>query len=541
MLLLTAKEMRLLDAATIESGRVTGELLMERAGAGVAQAMERRYGSPLGLRVLVLCGTGNNGGDGFVAARYLRHRGADVRVGVVGDTGRVRGDALAHLRRLGADGMSVTPLASEADLVKLVATLDQWDFALDALLGTGARGEPQGAIADAVQMLRQLDEAGTRVVAVDLPTGVDADTGAIARRAVRADLTVAFGTPKRGHFLYPGRAFVGALEVVDIGLALDAMRANTFSVELATAPAMAALLPIRDPRAHKGDMGRVLVVGGSVGLTGAVTLCAHAALRAGAGYVEAAVPQSLNDILEAKLTEEITRPMPETAARSLAALALQPIVALLERVNVLAIGPGLSRERESAELARRLVAESPRPLVLDADGLGAFEAHVEALARGGAARVLTPHLGEMARLTGQTAAELEATRIDAAREWAHRWRSVVVLKGAPTVVAAPDGRATVNPTGNPGMATLGMGDVLTGTIAALIGQGLAPYDAARLGTYVHGMAGDIVEGEKGQHGLSASDVLEALPLALMGLAKLRHETSAGAAPADSGVAARAGA
>ena len=313
MHLVTAEEMRRLDRATIEGGHASGETLMERAGAGVVEAMERRYGSLLGLRVLVLCGTGNNGGDGFVAARHLQSRGAEVQVAILGDPARVTGDAHIQLKRLAAGGLSAPGISSETELERLVGSRDQWDFALDALLGTGAQGVPQGIVAAGVQALRDLDDAGTRVVAVDLPTGVDADTGAIARRAVRADLTVTFGAPKRGQFLYPGRAFVGSLEVVDIGLAMDAVPVAALRVSLATASDMAALLPARDPRAHKGSTGRLLVVGGSVGLTGAVALAARAALRSGAGYVQAAVPKSLNDVLEVKLTEEMTLPMPETA------------------------------------------------------------------------------------------------------------------------------------------------------------------------------------------------------------------------------------
>jgi NAD(P)H-hydrate epimerase len=539
MLLVTAEEMRLLDRATIDGGFASGGELMERAGAGVVEAMERRYGSMLGLRVLVLCGAGNNGGDGLVAARYLRARGAEVHAAVLGDLARMKGDALAHLERLTATGSTVASVRAEDELERLVASRDRWDFAVDALLGTGARrathlergagGQPEGMIAAGVEVLRRLDSGGTHVVAVDLPTGVDADTGVIARRTVRADLTATFGFPKRGHFLYPGRAFVGVLEVVDIGLTTAAVGAANLLVSLATAPEMATLLPSRDPRAHKNSVGRVLVVGGSVGLTGAVALAARAALRAGAGYVQAAVPSSLNDVLEVKLTEEMTLPMPETAERTLALAALEPLLARVAAADVVALGSGLSRHREALELARRVVAESERPLVIDADGLNAFEGHADALAHAGAPRVLTPHVGEMRRLTGIDAETIEARRIDLTREWAQRWRSVVVLKGAPTVTAAPDGRTSVNPTGNPGMATAGMGDVLTGVIASLLAQGLEPFDAARLGVYVHGTAGDLVAGERGQYGLVAGDAAEALPLALLGLARLRAESMGSAA------------
>jgi len=477
----------------------------------------------------VLCGPGNNGGDGFVAARVLRERGAEVQVALLGDPARVQGDARLALARLEPAGLAARAVADEAALQALVATRDQWDFAVDALLGTGARGNPEGVIAAGVQALRELDDVGTQVVALDLPTGVHADTGEIARRAVRADLTVTFGAPKRGHFLYPGRAFAGALEVIDIGLA--PAPPESFPIELGTAADMAALLPARDPRAHKGSAGRVLVAGGSVGLTGAVALAGRAALRSGAGYVQVAVPRSLHDVLAIKLTEEMALPLPETPERTLATAALEPLLAQAARAGVLAIGSGLSRHAESAELARRIVADHTGRIVLDADALNAFEGRADLLARGRAERVLTPHLGEMERLTGVEAAALEAGRIDAAREWAGRWRSVVVLKGAPTVTAAPDGRATVNPTGNPGLATAGTGDVLTGVIAGLMAQGLSAYDAARLGVFAHGMAGDLAARGKGQAGLIAGDVIESLPGALLVLARLRAQSLASPAPA----------
>jgi NAD(P)H-hydrate epimerase len=362
---------------------------------------------------------------------------------------------------------------------------------------------------------------------VDLPTGVDADTGAIARRATRADLTVTFGAPKRGHLLHPGRAFAGALEVVDIGLMPVAPDGRAHPFELATAAAMSALLPARDPRAHKNAVGRVLLVGGSVGLTGAVALAARGAARAGAGYVQACVPASLNDVLAAKLTEEMTIPCPETGARAFALDALEPILARAAQADVVALGSGLSRTPEAAELARRLVAQCDRPMVVDADGLNAFAGQARALASERAPRILTPHLGEAERLTGVAAAELEARRFDAAREWAGTLGVVLVVKGAPTVTAAPDGRATVNPTGNPGMATAGTGDVLTGIVAAFVAQGLHPYDAARLGAFVHGAAGDRVAAARGMRGLVASDLVEALP-GVLGELEGRRDAAPGA-------------
>jgi NAD(P)H-hydrate epimerase len=521
MLILTAEAMRRLDQLTIERYGIPGEELMARAGAGVVEALERAYGPMLGLNVIVLCGPGNNGGDGFVTAAVLRARGAQVHVGLAGDPARVKGDALTHLEHLTHDGFPVASLRSSKDLERFVASRPAWDYAIDALLGTGARGEPEGLIGEAVQALRELDERGTRVVAVDLPTGVNADTGAIARRAVRADLTVTFGFPKRGHLLYPGRAFVGTLEVIDIGLAPQAIPSLGVKDELATPHEMAQLIPARNPRAHKGEAGKVLVIGGSVGMTGALALAARAVMRVGAGWAMAAVPASLNDVLEVKLTEELTVPMPETAERSLAVAAIEPLLARAAEVNAVALGPGLSRHADSLELARRLLPRLECPAVVDADGLVAFVGRTDLFAAHGGPLVLTPHLGELSRLTGVSAADLEARRIDAAREWAQRWRVVLLVKGAPTAVASPDGRVTVNPTGNPGMASAGMGDVLTGAIAGLMAQGVPAYEAACLGAYVHGLAGDVAAGVKGQHGLLAGDVLESLPDALVGLWRVR--------------------
>jgi ADP-dependent NAD(P)H-hydrate dehydratase / NAD(P)H-hydrate epimerase len=522
MRLVTAEEVRRLDRATIERG-TAGVELMERAGAGVAAAIERQFGPVLGLRVLVLCGTGNNGGDGFVAARSLAARGAEVHVGILGPRDRVRGDARSQLERMEAAGVRGHLIADAAGLDGLRAARDVWDFAIDALLGTGARGEPEGLMAEGVEILRQLDDAGTRVIAVDLPTGVDTDTGAIARRAVRADLTVTFSFPKRGHWLYPARAFVGALEVVDIGL-VDRAGADDDPerrLEISYRPEMADRLPLRPPLAHKGSVGRVLLVGGSVGLTGAIALAARAASRTGAGYVRAAVPKSLNDILEIKLTEEMTVPVAETRRRSLSLAALPDLLELVKQSDVVALGSGMSRDSDSAELARQLAARARIPMVIDADGLHAFAGRRPAKEREPAPRIVTPHVGEMSRLTGLDPAAIERDRIEVARKWSAIWGVVVVLKGAPTVTARPDGHATVNTSGGPALATAGTGDVLCGMLAALVGQGLAPYDAARLGVYLHGLAADGMAEARGVLGLTAGDLLDRIPLVLGGLARDR--------------------
>ena len=531
MRLVTADEMRRLDRATIDGAHATGHALMERAGLGVAAAIERRYGSTLGLRVLVLCGPGNNGGDGFVIARALRARGAEVHAGLIGSVNRLPADARAHHDTMIAAGIEPFVIATEADLRTFVSRRDPWDFAVDALLGTGARGGLEGVIAAAVQELRDLDDAGTSVIAVDLPTGVNADTGEIARRTVRADLTVTFGHPKRAHWLYPARAFAGAVEVVDIGLveSFGPEDDPARHTEVATARAMAELAPRREPRAHKGSVGRVLVIGGAAGLTGAVSLAAHAATRAGAGYVIAAVPESLQDILATKLTGEMTLALPETSARTLSAAGVTALAGHAQQAHAVALGNGMSRDPESLDLARTLAARIETPMVIDADGLNAFAGRADLPAglrppAGDAARILTPHLGEMARLTGLDPEAIELDRIECARAWAQRWRSVVVLKGAPTVTASPTGHTTVNGSGNPGLATAGTGDVLCGVIAAFVAQGLTAYDAARLGVFVHGRAADRIAAARGQLGMSAGDVLEEIPATLHELAAQRGET-----------------
>src|SRR6185436_14799842 len=494
MQLLTAAEMRAVDEATIAAG-TPGEVLMERAGQGVAGALEHAWGSPLALRVLVLAGPGNNGGDGFVAARAMpeRYEAAGPRAAFVAD---------------------------EAALAACISERDQWDHVIDALLGTGARGEPRGLVAAACRQANALRARGARVLAVDLPTGVSSDDGRASADAVHADRTVTFAHPKRGHYLWPGRALRGELEVVDIG-ALPPQRAGITPATLATPRELARLVPARDARAHKGSVGSALVIGGAPGMTGAVVLAARAAARSGAGYVRAAVPMSLQDTVAAQLVGPMVFGFGEDVGRSLTSSALPALLEESARADAVALGGGLSRDPYAAALARELATRLPKPLVLDADALWALspaeDRLVPALRLAPAPRVLTPHLGEMSRLTGRDAGDLEARRIDAARGWAQRWGAVVVMKGAPTVVAAPDGRASVNPTGTPALATAGTGDVLAGVLVALLAQGLAPFDAARLAVWVHGRAGELAGEEMGVPGTIASDVVEKLPRALSAL------------------------
>ncbi|MEO5988260.1 MAG: NAD(P)H-hydrate dehydratase [Candidatus Eisenbacteria bacterium] len=516
MRVLTAAQMRAVDQATIEAGHAAGDVLMERAGQGVADALERHFGSPLALHVLVLCGAGNNGGDGFVAARHLHARGAVVRVGLLAAAERVRGDARLHLSRLESAGVGFE-VCDTREALELLVHSRTWEHAIDALLGTGASGEPHGLIAAACEALNRLRSRHVRVTAVDLPTGVDADTGAVSQKSVQADLTVTFGAAKRGHVLYPGRAWRGELEVVDIGLLPTALEGAS-GVTLAHPRMLAGLLARRNPRAHKGDAGRVVIVGGSAGMTGAVVLAAQAASRAGAGYVRVCAPASVQDVLAAHLVEQMVVPCGEDQRRALTTSALPQLRAEAARADAVVLGPGFSRHPYALELVREVLPHLDLPVVVDADALFALSPaaqHLKSACAGDThARILTPHVLEMERLTGVPSAEIEARRIDIASEWGRRWGCIVVLKGAPTVITEPSGRTCVNPTGNAGMATAGMGDVLAGAIGALLAQGLPAYEAACLGVFAHGWAGDLAQQELGETGLVARDVVERLPRTL---------------------------
>ncbi len=513
MFLLTAAEMRAVDEATVAAGTPVATL-MDRAGRGVAAAIERVFGPPLAWRVVVFAGGGHNGGDGLVAARALAERGAVVTVIVC--AARLAPATQDVLASLEGTRVRVQHASDDAAFDACVAGLEACDLVIDALLGTGAQGAPRGTIARACGTIAAWRARGVRVVAVDLPTGVSSDDGTASDDAVHADLTVTLGEPRRGHWLWPGRAHRGTLELVDIGL-VSAATAGLAPVLLATPESLAGLVPVRDPRSHKTRNGRALVVGGSPGLTGALVLAARGALRSGAGYVRVAGPTSLVDTLAAHLVEAMVVGCGEDDQRTLTTSALPRVLDEAARADAVAVGNGLSTRPRAATLVRELATHLDRPLVLDADALTALapaaEQLVPALRLAPAPRVLTPHLGEMSRLTGQTTDELEARRIDAAHGWAMRWGVTLVLKGAPTVVAAADGRVSVNPTGGPELATAGTGDVLTGVIVSLLAQGLEPFAAARLAVHVHGRAGELAAARVGALGVTASDVAESLPAA----------------------------
>ena len=514
MHLVTSRQMANIDQRTIEEHGIPGIDLMRRAGRAVVNELVDRSGNMIDDTAAILCGSGNNGGDGFVVAKYLDDLGAKPTVWVLADPAKIRGDARLALDEWTGSGGEITVLSTDDEVKTAAESWRTMDFLVDAMLGTGLSGEVRGVIHTAIEEI-----AGLRlpIVAIDIPSGVSGDTGEVLGIAVKASLTVTFGLPKVGQAFYPGKRHCGTLTVRDIGLAPEAVESEAGDISLTGQSDAASWLPERAPEAHKGDAGKALIVAGSVGMTGAAALAGESAMRAGAGLVYLACPESLNDILEAKLTEVITLPVPEVRKpRCLSTRALGEIVRRADGMNALAIGPGLGRHRETMELVRRFAARCEAPLVIDADGLFALD---PALCPVACPVVLTPHYGEFARLFRKEIADVAARPLEHCREAAGVTGATILLKGAPTVVCGPSGECWVNPTGNPGMATAGSGDVLTGLITGLIAQGVEPERAARLGAYLHGAAGDDARDELGVYGMLAGDILRHLPTAMRKIAR----------------------
>lgn len=517
MKLATAAELREMDRKAGEAYGVSEIALMENAGAAVAESVEALLDGCAGKKICIFAGAGNNGGDGFVAARHLMARGGQVKVFLLGDAAKLPAAAQANLEILQRMDAPVRQIAGERDWDKAKIAAAFADCIVDALLGTGVRGELRP---EAKRLVRLVNEARRPVVAVDLPSGVQADTGAVFSEAIRADRTVTFALAKPGLFFYPGAAHAGEISVHPIGMPKDLLESAHIKQNLADTTSVKRLLPERPPHIHKGEAGKVLVVAGSRGMTGAAVLASQAALRGGAGVVTLAAAESLHDILEVKLTEVMTRPLPEAKPGVLGPQALEELLALASGYGVAVVGPGLGRDAATARLVREFVAAADCRFVIDADALHAFDGDAEALRAAKQPPVLTPHLGEMAALLGVSVAEIECDLLAAARRAAGELRAVVTLKSARTVVARPEGDAFVNALGNAGMATAGAGDVLAGAIASLWAQGCDGFHAAVAGVHLHSLAGDLAAG-RGMEGLVAGDIARELPAARQSAAAVR--------------------
>jgi NAD(P)H-hydrate epimerase len=500
---LTPEEAAALDRETQARGVAAADL-MERAGRAVARAARELAGGAYGRRAVVVCGKGNNGGDGLVAARHLARWGLRTTVVLLEDAGELREPAASNARRL-AEAPGVR--ARSFDERALARELDRADVAVDAIFGTGFRGMPEDEWAAAIAAL---NACGAPVVAVDIPSGVHGGTGAVEGEAVRADLTVTFGAAKLGAVLLPGAEHAGVVRVVDIGFPQDLVRARAWLTEPQD---VAGWLPSRDADTHKRASGVLVVVAGSGSMTGAPKLIATAAGRLGAGLVTVAAPAPAIGAIQADLREPTFLPLPATEAGTVAEDAVDLVVERLAGADALALGPGLTTDARTVTFVRALVRRSPVPLVLDADGLNAFAGDPAALRERDAPAVLTPHVGEFGRLTGVKAGDLDADRPGHVRALAEQTDAVVLLKGSRTVIAEPGGTLSVNLTGSPVLATAGTGDVLTGMVGALLARGLAPSEAAAAGAHLHGLAG-LLAGRELAEGTLAGDVADRIPEAV---------------------------
>ena len=486
--------MRATDRWAIEERGIPGLELMERAGEGLARVIA--HAVPAGP-IAVVCGKGNNGGDGLVAARLLRRAGRDVDVLAVWDPAELRGDAAAQLRTLPGpppEPYAAGRLAGAAGIV-------------DALLGTGAGGAPRDP---AAHVIGDILAASGRVVAADVPSGVDASTGEVPGPAVRAAVTATFHRAKPGLWIAPGKEHAGRVEVIDIGIGPGAPGEASAGL---IRPDVLDDVPRRGAASTKFTSGVVLVLGGSRGLTGAPAMAALSAMRAGAGYVQVAAPAGLEPSLALKLLEAMVVALPEDDG-ALGPAAADAALAAIERADAVVLGPGLGRAPGTQELVRRLAGRVDAPLVVDADGLNALVGHLDVVRERSWPTVLTPHAGELGRLLEVESAEIERARLRHARAAAERAGAHVVLKGDDTLVAAPAGHVAVSPGGAPALATAGTGDVLAGLTGAMLAKGLAPGHAACAAVLAHVLAGRAAAAPHGPDGVIASDVIAALPAAL---------------------------
>lgn len=509
MKVVTSQEMREIDRITIEDYGIPGMVLMERAGLAVALKVKELYPDK---KVVVLCGGGNNGGDGLVAARNLHNWGFKVNVLVFAKKNALSPDCNTQYQIAKKIGI---PMEFRKDLNGRDI---HGAVVVDSIFGTGISRPVKGSLAGVFAFI---NDSEVPVVAVDIPSGISSDTGEILGEAIRADCTVTFGLAKRGHFLYPGAEYAGRLFVEDIGFPAKLLASEKINVELIDRKMVSGLIPPRPGYSHKGDYGHVLVIAGSKGKTGAALMAAKASLRSGSGLVTLAVPESLMDVFQGRVTEEMTLPLPDGGSGMISSKAIDVILNFAaQKIDVIAIGPGIGVSNDTEKVVTELIRKSTIPLVIDADGINSMALSIERRALSEILRkakspiILTPHPGEMARLLKQSAVSSRQSakdRINTAISFSKETGTYVVLKGVPTIVAEPEGRAFINTTGNPGMATAGSGDVLTGVIASLLGQGLNPAGASLLGVYLHGMAGDMAAKGKGEHALIATDIIDSLP------------------------------
>jgi NAD(P)H-hydrate epimerase len=511
MLVLSAKEMSELDRQTIQEVGIPGIVLMENAAQGAAAYFLRVVPDLVDRRITVVAGSGNNAGDGFALARIYHSKGAQVNVVCLRSPLKLSGDALTNFTTLEKIGIPVTVWQEEKDFDAQWEPVRKSGAIIDAILGTGLKSEVKGLYRDIIESINGLN---VPVLAVDIPSGLDATTGLPLGTAVKATATATFGFLKIGHLIERGAELAGQVEVIDIGIPPGLVHSAGIQRYWLTSQLLSSWIEPRDPMTHKGRAGHLCVLSGSRGKTGAAALVCLGAARAGAGLVTLFIPESLNPILEVKLTEAMTFPIAETPEKTSASAALDQILDFLKGKQALAMGPGISTNEDTATLVKELLVKARCPIVLDADAITAVSEDPAILRKAEVPLVLTPHPGEMARICHCPVSDIQGNRLESASRLSREYGVVLVLKGHRTIVAAPDGRLAINSTGNPAMASGGTGDTLTGIIAGLLAQGFDPFRAACLGVYVHGAACDRIFGGVSTRGLLATDMLDQVPAVL---------------------------
>ena len=500
----TVEQMRALDREAITKYGIPDSLLMENAGHAVYFVILNRFKHLEGRRFTIFCGPGNNGGDGLVVARKLNSNGVAVTVFLLGEAEKFKGTAKENLEIARNLSIPLKHLSSIADVPDVLAGSDA---VVDAMLGTGLSRPVGGLYREAVVAI---NHAGKPVFSVDIPSGINGDTGQVMGEAVRADYTVTFGLPKQGNLLFPGFGFCGSLFVTHISFPPKLVEKEEIRLETG----VPAELSSRVSDSHKGDYGKVLFIAGSQNYLGAPRFSALSFLKAGGGLAYLATPKSLAPFLGSAAPELVLFPLWETETGSISDKNLEGLLSLSERMNMVVIGPGLSLDEQTQTLVRDLVERLPVPVLLDGDGITAVAGFHEGIVGRHAPTILTPHLGEMSRLTGKNLEEIRENRMGILRDTAAALKAEIVLKGAHSLVGSDDGKIWLNLSGNPGMATAGSGDVLTGCIGAMVGRGMPLKDAAKTGVFLHGLSGDLAAAEKGEDGVTAGDLMAMLPLAV---------------------------
>ncbi|MDI6600333.1 MAG: NAD(P)H-hydrate dehydratase [Thermoanaerobacteraceae bacterium] len=511
MYILTAEEMRNVDRIAIEEIGIPGVVLMEHAALSVLAEIEKSLGDVKGRRFAVFCGRGNNGGDGLALSHLLIQKGAECYVFLSGTMEEIGGDAGINLSVLRGVGGYIAEVTQKESIKFIEKQVRESDVIIDAILGTGIKGEVRGINRDLIEFINTMDKP---VVSVDIPSGLNSDTGRPMGVAVKSDITVTFGYPKVGEVIYPGAEYTGRLVVADIGYPARTVEEVNPAGRLLTREEL-PFIKDREKDTHKGNYGHVLVIGGSKDFIGAPVISSLAALKSGAGLVTMAVPSCIAGMVSGRTLEVIPIALCDEDGY-LGKGALDEVLTKIDRFDVVAVGPGLGMGGSVKAFMDGLIRNCPLPMVIDADGLNNIDPSL--LLKSKASVVVTPHPGEMARLTNRKTEEINDDRISSTRDFTRRYKAACVLKGARTVIAA-ENRYYISPTGNPGMATAGSGDVLTGVIAGFIGQGFSITDAAILGTYIHGLAGDMLVEKRGEYGMTATDIALYIPAAINALKK----------------------